>query len=307
MLSISIVIPVYNDNQLIIKLLLSLSNIIIPDSLLEVIIVENGIYQKNYAIETEFILPIPIKYIYTKKASVANARNIGFKHSQADVVIFFDNDMTFNNDTLMAYDQAIQRYGLGFFYGGSLEANYEEKPPEWLFHFLPWSAKGHSLGDALKEIDQALFLGGNHAIPKQAMLELDVGYDEMCPHGDQLSLVGEETRLQEKLLQKGLKGIYVPKATVHHWVPKEKCSENWVLEREFRHGLTDAYEYDSHQEKKRSLLNVPLWIWKSYFIALLEFLKSLIDNSPNENKFKLKLDYYRIKGRVVFFLKRGNL
>ena len=299
-LKISIVIPTYNSNALIKRVLESLSTIVLPDNITEIIVVENGSKLDAEGICQGLQEKLPIKYLYTKQNGVSNARNYGTKESKNDVIIFFDNDMKFNSTTLVEYDKMIQQHGEKYFYGGPVLADYEEKPPEWLQKHFPWSAKGHSLGDKIISIDKALFLGGNHAFSKTTLIELG-GYDDMCPIGTE-GMMGEETRLQEKAIHAGYKGIYIPGAVVYHWIPKERCSQEWAIQRNYRAGLTKGELINqSLPEKPCLLFGIPCYVVKDYFISQYNYILSIFLLKSKQkvffNEFKLSF----LKGIIDTF------
>ena len=43
--------------------------------------------------------------------------------------------------------------------------------------------------------------------------------------------------MQRRLVTAGLKAVCVPQALVYHWVPRERCSPEWALERAYRNGI----------------------------------------------------------------------
>ena len=299
-LKISIIIPTYNNNVLIKRTLESLSSAVLPQSITEVIVVENGPKLNVDTICQDFQKKLPLKYLYTEQDGLSNARNLGIKNSDADVMIFFDNDMKFDPDTLVEYDKIIQQYGDQCFYGGPVLADYEEKPPEWLRKFLPWSAKGHSLGEKVISIKKALFLGGNHAVPKKALNTFG-GYDDMCATGT-TGMMGEERRLQKKLLNAGYKGIYIPKAVAHHWIPKEHCSQEWTAQRNYRAGLTKAVPIkNALPHNPCLLLGIPCYIIKDYLISQFNYFLSIILLKSRKQVFSNKFKLSYLKGVIDGF------
>ena len=299
-LKISIVIPTYNSNALIKRILESLSSTVIPKNISEIIVVENGPKLEVEDICQDFQKQLPMKYIYTEQGGLSNARNLGTKHSNNDVIIFFDNDMKFEKNTLLEYDKIIQQYGDNCFYGGPVLADYEESPPEWLRNFLPLSAKGHSLGDKIISVDKALFLGGNHAFPQKLLDEFG-GYDDMCATGEE-GMIGEETRLQNKALSAGCKGIYIPEAITYHWIPKDRCSQKWTIQRKYRAGLTKAVTTkDALPNNPCLLAGIPCYLVKDYFTSLLHYSLSILFLKSKQQIFSNKFKLAYIRGIIAGF------
>jgi len=299
-LKISIVIPTYNNDFMINRILKSLSTTTLPKSVTEIIVVENGPRLNVENTCKNFQQQLPLKYIYTEQGSLSNARNLGIKNSTNGIIIFFDNDMLFEKNTLSEYDKVIQQYGDQCFYGGPVLADYEEKPPEWLRDFLPWSASGHSLGDEIISIDKALFLGGNHAFSRKLLEEFD-GYDDMCATGEE-GMMGEERRLQEKALRAGYQGIYVPGAVAHHWILKDRCSQDWTIHRKYRAGLTIAVTIKNSLPAKPCLLfGIPCYIVKDYYVSLFNYNLSIFLLNSKQQVFSKKFKLAYLKGIIAGF------
>ncbi len=94
---ISVIIPVYNEEGVILDCLKSLENQSYQD--FEVIVIDDGsvdkTLQKLQNSKTQKI------NIFTQKHKGAGAaRNLGAKHAKGDILVFVDSDMTFDRDFL---------------------------------------------------------------------------------------------------------------------------------------------------------------------------------------------------------------
>lgn len=256
---VDIVIPQYKNIVLLERCLKSLASIDIPESITKIWVIENGgdFGAKNIVAMFEGVLPVG--YAYLNEGNLSKARNKGIELSTADAIIFFDNDMTFYSDTITSYIEIIEKNGDDYFYGGALLPNYEITPEPWLNEFLPRSAKGFSINSQVVKYNKPHFLGGNHAVFRKHLIKLG-GYDLSCATGDNEGAMGEETRLQQKLLDLGIMGIFIPKACVKHYVPKENCSKKWILKRAERFGITDAFQDKNNSYK--TFLGVPLFHYR---------------------------------------------
>jgi len=292
--SVDIVIPHYQQTHLIERTLKGLSAIEIPDCLENIWVVENGGKHGAEAVVNLFKNKLSVKYEYNEQGNSSLARNRGIELSKADIIIFFDNDMKYTSTCLTSYIEAFEKHGLQYFYGGSLEADYEVEPKKWLTKYLPASAKGFSLGEQSKEVSDSVFLGGNFAVPRK-LLHLVKLFDDIGTTGDNSGYMGEETRLQDNLISKGHKAIYVPEAKVLHWVPSDRCSVDWVLKRAFRRGLTKA-----HQEIKSSTFphTIPRYHIKEYMSLSIKRFFNLILMRNEERKFEIN---YKIQVKNGIF------
>jgi glycosyltransferase involved in cell wall biosynthesis len=300
-ITVDIVIPTFQRVETLRRTLESLAAVNIPSEIKNIIVVENGPKEGVDEIVKSYEGSIPVKYRYSDSAGLSHARNLGVESSRAEFIIFFDNDLTFYDFTLPAYVKAFKEHGERYFYGGPLEPDYELRPPDWLSEFLPRSARGFSLGDHDSEIDGPEFLGGNHAICRQHICDFGF-YDAGGADGHNAGMVGEETRLQEKLLENGVRAFYVSRALVKHFVPRENCTPDWVLDRAHRQGVTTGVIRTEAHVFSRFFLGVPLYYWRELgsSCARLVFLRVL---------FKAQCDYFPVqyKFRTSLGVVRGYL
>jgi GT2 family glycosyltransferase len=112
---------------------------------------------------------------------------------------------------------------------------YEDTPPAWLVEFLPISARGYDSSPTSWE----WFLGFNWAAYGDDLKRVG-GFDERLGPGGICGGIGDETELQMRLRAVGLNARYVPDALVHHWIPRDRCSPEWVLRRRYSYGVLTA-------------------------------------------------------------------
>ena len=95
-MKISIIIPVFNEQENIEKLLNSIKKNKIKNK--EIIIVDDGSTDDTPKILKKF--GNFIKYVHIKKSGVARARNVGIRHSSGALILFFDGDVILKKNTL---------------------------------------------------------------------------------------------------------------------------------------------------------------------------------------------------------------
>ncbi|PCI70454.1 MAG: hypothetical protein COB26_02890 [Piscirickettsiaceae bacterium] len=288
--TISVVIPTHKRPDLLDKLLTSIYKAYRPPSIIEIIVVENGGEYGANLICNKWQEKLPLKYTFEPEASVSNARNTGTKIAEGDVVLFFDDDIRCDEGIFISYDKAIQQHGDKYFYGGCLEIDYETKPAEWLLKFLPNSVKGMHLHNQETIIKEGLFLGANHAIPRKFFADI-AEYDLFCETKD-LIAIGEETRLQEQLINEGIYGLYLPDAKVWHYVPEKRCNEEWAINRRYRYGLTQGVLHANENTSGKKLFGVPIWVIRKKLALQFKMLYANFFNTQDKEeiiKSKLKL------------------
>lgn len=256
-----IAIPQYKNKKMLERCLSSLSQISIPSNIDKIWVVENGGKHGAEEVIAKFQGKLAIEYLYIEEGNLSKARNAALKNTKSKLILFFDNDITFDNDTLSSYQEAISTYldsNVAFF-GGPLTPCYEKAPKSFLVPYLPWSVKGFRLADSHHLVSSPIFLGGNHGGVVELLRSVG-GYDIGSAEGRNSGLVGEETRLMEKLLTKGYVGLYCAGGNAHHYIPSENCTIAWTLKRTFRHGLTDSL--NSNEQPNKKLFGIPIYIYK---------------------------------------------
>lgn len=303
-MKIAIVIPTYDRIDLLDRLLKSISEAVWPKSECEVWVIENGKKAGSEQVVAQYINKMPVYFLYEDRAGPSFARNRGVAASNADFFIFFDDDIRIAKQTIEAYEQAFIAYGETCFFGGPLLIDYEKKPADWLLSYLPYSAQGFGLGEKEQTIAEPSFLGANHAVSKTLLHECG-DFDDLCPVGQE-GMLGEETRLQQRLLDSGAKAVYLPGAKVWHFVPQVRCSEHWIIERQYRHGLTDASQLNSEDLSGLHFFGVPLWLIRFTALELVAYIISIVTFSSRQERFAKKNLFYRAKGMAAFFRGKFN-
>ena len=83
-------------------------------------------------------------------------------------------------------------------------------------------------------------------------------------------LVGEETDLMERLIFNGLKPVYLPRAKISHYVPKEKVTLDHIASR-----YRAAGRYSGKKFSKRSgfeFFRFLIWNYQKILFYWLKFL-----------------------------------
>ena len=98
-MKISIIIPVFNEEENIEKLLNSIKKNKIKNK--EIIIVDDGSTDNTREILKKF--GSFVKCVHIKKSGVARARNVGIRYSRGSLIFFFDGDVILKNNTLKSF------------------------------------------------------------------------------------------------------------------------------------------------------------------------------------------------------------
>jgi len=94
--NVSVIIPVYNEERDIKKLLDSLMKVDYPKKKKEIIVIDDGSTDRTPQIISKY----PVKIIKGKHEGASVARNLGWKSAKSDIIVFLDADMRVHRNFL---------------------------------------------------------------------------------------------------------------------------------------------------------------------------------------------------------------
>jgi len=301
MAMIDIIIPTFGANTRLAHTLSALDRCTDIEFIRNIIVVENG---NKFGAEStcERFQRLKIKYVYRPEKGAVQARNTGIRESTATHILFMDDDIELNENTITAYRLGIEKYGAKHYFSGPLVPKYERRPPVWLIEFLPWSAKNYTLGNIEKKIDYPGFLGGNICIPSDGVATAG-NYEGPGAIGINAGGVGEETRLQERLLANGFTAIWLPGAVGYHWIPQNKCDTNFAIQRAYRHGFTDAINDSSDYPR---FFGAPRWLYRRLFFEYLSLIRVSLTSGGIESSLWQRSKVSRTRGMISGYHQNAN-
>jgi len=241
------------------------------------------------------------KFVFSQKANVSYQRNLGILESKGDFICFIDDDAIASQSWIKNLIESFVDEKV-VCVGGKIKLKIEGKAPEKLRNLEEGIFKGFLgetlLGEERMEIKQPLLWGSNICFRKEIFDE--VGYfDEKIGRTPSLMLCNEDIEIQKRILKKGFKIIYEPKALVWHRIPSEKLTVNYFLERGFWQGYSNVLAARRNEDVKKFVekLKYPLWdflIKEKIFESIFEIF---IANNLNEKILK-----YQKIGRAVGLL-----
>jgi glycosyltransferase involved in cell wall biosynthesis len=250
-----------------------------PANYVETVVIENGSRSGTEEVVRNAAAWLRARYIFESKPNKSAALNRGLAELGDCVVFFTDDDARFHPSVLRAYNEASERFGKGHFYGGPTAADYEIEPAVWLKQYLPPSARGWRLEEAVETVQKPDFLGFNWAA-FATDLQAAGGFDPNRGPGSPTGSVGQEKEMQQRLLREELKAIYVPEALVWHYVPEERCSPKWVLNRGYQSGIQAGIEQSSFNSEVSPLFGYPRWAVREWIGKACAALVSITSQDP---------------------------
>ena len=237
--SLTILVPTHGRPTLLRRTLESVAQCERPDGYEGCLVVENGSRAGAEAVVAEAAKAHPhlqLRYMHVERANKSHALNEALETVGDGLVVFFDDDVRLEPGVLEAYAEAARGHGERTYFGGPFQIDYEVEPAEWVRSLLPVSARGWGGGE---RVHRGYFLGFNWAAPVSD-LRAAGGFDPNVGPGSPTGATGQETTMQSRLLAAGCEPQFVPKALVWHYVPADRCSVAWAVERKGKDGTREG-------------------------------------------------------------------
>lgn len=245
---ISVVIPVYNQAELVRKALESLKAQSFRD--FEIIVVDDASTDDSYEIAKQYT---PKAFKNLKNKGPAFNRNLGIKVAEADIIAFTDSDCVADQNWLKSIFEAMQDTNTGVVMG-------KTTIPKSTYLGDSISALGFPAGanvgfDKIWKVDKDGFtdhISSCNVAIRKSIIEKFGGFDESFPMAG-----GEDTELSYRYTKNGVKIKYLPPANIFH-IPRD-CFSSFVKWQVYR-GRTNY-----HLKRKIGKIGgfVKLRLWSS--------------------------------------------
>lgn len=258
MIKLSVIIPTRNRARFLKQTIQSIAIQTLPQEYYEVIVVDNGSTDDTKDLVKSFSGEIKnLKYVFEEKPGLHRGRHRGLFTASSEILVFADDDIEAFPTWLEGVLESFQTKDV-VLVGGKILPKFENTPPKWILDLwqkykIIFYLSILDLGDETKEIDPDLVFGCNFSILKKILLEAKGFHPDGMPP-ELIKFRGDgETYVSRYILKQRYKTIYNPKASVYHYVPKERMTIDYFKRRAFLQGISDSYT-DIRERKKRQLL-----------------------------------------------------
>jgi glucosyl-dolichyl phosphate glucuronosyltransferase len=187
---------------------------------------------------------VTARYVAEPRLGLHNARHAGVRAASGDVLVFTDDDATFDPGWLAAYARCFEQHPDMAAAGGPARPVWEVPPPDWVPAYMRTQPAMFPILSLLEPFSEfrltrdGYFFGVNMAIRREVLI--DVGGFNPDSFGS--AWLGDgETGLNRKLWERRLLIGYVPDAIVYHHVPAERLTLEYFRRREANDGACDIY------------------------------------------------------------------
>ncbi len=208
----------------------------------EVLVVDNACDPDVEAIVMSFDGRLPIRYAKEQRTGIAKARNRAVEEARGRVVLFADDDVTFDRRWLARMSAAIREHSECRFWGGRIVPKWDCPQPTWFD-----MERCPMLGDSIVRYDLGeqprAWVGGKDppfyscslAIDRATIREMGM-FDESMGHVGKRRGTGEDSWMVMSIAGAGGKGWYAGDAVLEHPVPADRVSKGYARRFAWRQG-----------------------------------------------------------------------
>ena len=257
---LSVIIPTKNRSFLLRNILRSILNQTLSPDHFEVLVVDNGSTDNTAEVAEDFKKDMAnLRYFHEKQPGLHAGRHLGLLKSTSDILVYADDDIEAFDTWLEGIWESFQDE-IVMQVGGKCLPKFETAPPRWLMNL--WENPRQEdryigylsildLGDRIR-VNPPRLVGCNYAIRKDLVMEFGGFHPDSMP-ASMLKYRGDgESWVTRSLKQRGLKMIYNPKASVFHYVSKERMTIDYFYKRAFAQGISNSYAKIRYRDKGHS-------------------------------------------------------
>lgn len=236
--SLGLIIPTFRSGE---KIVVSLEAIFAANYTPKCLTIVNNspdtpIHEKAIEIlsKLRLIKDIDVKIIDEPKTGLTNARRRGVFETQADIVVFIDDDNAISADYLNEGLLLMEDAEIGMLASMVIPYYYEGKPSVAVLKRDYLLGNNYFLGD--KKIDfgaiatMAPTNGAGMWIRRELLIEIFDNNEVLLPDrtGDQLTS-GGDGEIGFMVGKRGYRRVYHPGLKITHWIPASRASYNYFL------------------------------------------------------------------------------
>lgn len=222
---------------------------------------------------------IPVRYIPEPTTGTSHARNRAVAAAAAPIILFTDDDVTFDRGWLKNMWLHIKAQPHCAFWGGRVEPVWSGEKPKWFdpgyCAMLGDTIVQYRRGDeprAWRPAEDPPFYTANLALRVDAIRAAG-GFDTTVGHRGSVRMGMEDSLMVKAIASAGGQGWYAADAVVYHPVPTERMERKYAKQFAWRQGWLSAEMARRGEDLKAAAgKKVPRWFYRA---ALTNYLKGV--------------------------------
>jgi len=296
-LLLSVVICVYNREDLLYFALSSLAEQTLSQNSYEVLIVDNNSTDRSTDIAVEFVHNYSnFRLFHEKKQGLSHARNRGVLVAQGRYIAFMDDDAKAPENWCAKIVESFLKDSRIVAVGGQIHPFFEKNPPAWVtdIEIRSW---GNDRGMLKTKNARLGFSGSNMAFHLETLKKYGGFAPEFGMTGNKMRMA-EETELFTRIYENEPFFWYDPDILIYHWVSERNMNSFYQFKRSFASGVANA-----KIDRKRI---IPLKQYakegaETIHFILINLLKILFHHKSSTDKIRSAM---RISYRLGFLIRQ---
>jgi glycosyltransferase involved in cell wall biosynthesis len=277
---VSIVIATRNRARLLTETLRSLLAQQWPRDGFEIVVADNGSTDDTAAVVNS-LAAMPdapaIRYLFVHQPGKSFAVNAAFEQlmpspprselappSVDHFIALTDDDVRPDPSWIARLCDAFNETGADFV-AGRIFPMWEVDPPAWmspaLYGVLAIPDGGDERLPISAEEHRIVPIGANMAVRASVVARVGGLRTDLGKLAGTLR-TGEDHDIFLRMLAHGCRGVYEPRASVHHWVPRERLDRAYCRRWLYQNGRDVARLDAAHTTAVKRLLGVPRYLWR---------------------------------------------
>jgi glycosyltransferase involved in cell wall biosynthesis len=239
---ISVAICTHNRSPYLRKALLSVAQQTLQAHVYEVIVVDNASTDDTRRVVEGFDGLSNLTYVFEATLGLSRARNRALEVATGKFIAYLDDDAIASpawlTSLLDTFESSPKLLGC---VGGRIDPIWEKPCPAWLPPELIQYFTVLDCGPVRRELDlpRESVYGANMAFLRQAVQSVG-GFDLSLGRVGSRMLSCEEIIVQRRLAASGYATCYDPNAVVAHHIIQTRVSPDWLAQRAFWQGVSEA-------------------------------------------------------------------
>lgn len=262
-MDLSVIIPVYNGKDILVKCLGRLFDQTYDRSKYEIVMVDDGSADGTDDLFKTVVAnaPCEVRYFRQEHKGPAAARNLGIKNAKGRLILLFGADMMATGTLLEEHVRWHEKYPEN---NVAVLGHIAWPPDMKVTPFLEWLEQGPQFGypriRCPEDVSYEFFYSSNISLKKRFLLDNGL-FDEDFPYA-----AFEDIELGYRLRKKGLRMVYNNKAMTYH---EHRIDKDSFSKRSLLAGKSLRIFHQKHPECVPAASSKAFYLLKSVFGILL--------------------------------------